>query len=89
MSSLKLMRKKIVPVLLMLLFLLGLTGHLLETDATHTVSAETVCALHSGCFVSQAEAMDINSTIDVPQIEKAPLSEYSLRVVIPHPPRSS
>jgi hypothetical protein len=89
MSSLKLMRKNIFPVLLMLLFLLGFTGHLLETDAAHTGSAETVCALHSGCFVSQAEAMDVNSIIDVPQIEKAPLSENSLRVVFLHPPRSS
>ncbi len=89
MSRLKPFRKKIFPILLLAIFLLGITGHLLETDAAHTGSTETVCALHSGCFASMVEAVDVDSSIDVPQIKKAPLSEYSLRVVIPHPPRSS
>jgi len=89
MSRLKLFRKKIFPILLLALFLLGITGHLLETDAAYTSSVETVCALHSGCFALQAEAVDLNSSSDVPLIEKAPLSEYSLRVIIPHPPRTS
>lgn len=81
------MRKYLFSFLLLLLFLMGFTGHLLETGTAHTNAAEAVCVIHSGCLAAHIETVEVNSSIKTPQIEKAPFYAYSLRVVIPHPPR--